>query len=82
MLTDQGVMYRDLGQFDKALAAFQKANQLQPTHLPSLVNIGVVYGFDLHKPAEAAKAWNKVIALSPNSEQATQAKEFLSQLKK
>ena len=81
VLTDQGVMYRDLGQFDKALAAFQKANKLQPAHLPSLLNIGVVYAFDLHKPDEAAKAWNKVIAAAPTSEQANQARQMLSQLK-
>jgi len=82
VLTDQGVMYRDLGQFDNALANFQKANQIRPTHLPSLLNIGVVYSSDLHKPAEAAKAWNKVIATAPTSEQAAQARQMLDQLKK
>ena len=82
VLTDQGVMYRDLGQFDLALANFQKANKLEPTHLPSLLNIGVVYATDLHKPDEATKAWNKVIATAPTSEQAAQARQMLSQLKK
>ena len=82
VLTDQGVMYRELGKFDKALANFQKANQLQPTHVQSLFNIGVVYSTDLNKPDEAAKAWNKVIALAPASEQAGQAKQMLSQMKK
>jgi len=81
VLTDQGVMYRQLGQFDKALAAFQKANKLQPTHIQSLFNMGVVYSADLNKPAEAAKAWNKVIATAPQSSQAAQAKQLLSQLK-
>jgi tetratricopeptide (TPR) repeat protein len=75
-------MYRDLGQFDLALANFQKANKLQPTHLPSLLNIGVVYATDLHKPDEATKAWNKVIATAPASEQAAQARQMLGQLKK
>lgn len=82
VLTDQGVMYRDLGQFDKALANFQKANKLDPNHVQSLFNMGVVYSADLHKPDEAAKAWNKVIALAPGSEQAAQARQMLSQLKK
>ena len=82
VLTDQGVMYRDLGQFDKALANFQKANKLDPSHVQSLINIGVVYSTNLNKPAEAAKAWNKVIAIAPNSEQAAQARQMLSQLKK
>jgi cytochrome c-type biogenesis protein CcmH/NrfG len=82
VLTDQGVMYRDLGQFDKALANFQKANKLDPSHVQSLFNIGVVYANDLHKPEEAAKAWNKVLALAPTSQQAAQARQMLSQLKK
>jgi cytochrome c-type biogenesis protein CcmH/NrfG len=82
VLTDQGVMYRQLGQFDKALGAFQKANQQRPTHIQSLFNMGIVYANDLNKPAEAAKAWNKVISLAPTSDQATQAKQLLTQLKK
>ena len=82
VLTDQGVMYRELGQFEKALANFQQANKLDPNHLQSLINIGVVYSSNLDKPAEAAKAWNKIIATAPNSEQAAQARQMLSQLKK
>jgi len=82
VLTDQGVMYRQLGQFDKALATFQKASRLQPSHVQSLFNIGVVYASDMNKPDEAAKAWTKVISLAPGSEQAAQAKQLLSQLKK
>jgi len=81
VLTDQGVMYRNLGQFEKALANFQKANKLEPTHLTSLINQGVVYAHDLHKPDEAAKAWNKVIAQAPNSPQANQARQMIGQLK-
>jgi hypothetical protein len=82
VITDQGVMYRELGQFDKALANFQQANKLDPNHLQSLINIGVVYSSNLDKPAEAAKAWNKIITIAPNSEQAAQARQMLSQLKK
>ncbi|MDP1831196.1 MAG: tetratricopeptide repeat protein [Geothrix sp.] len=82
VLTDQGVMYRNLGQHDQALANFQKANKLDPKHVQSLFNIGVVYASDLNKPDEAAKAWNQVLAIAPASEQAAQARQMLSQLKK
>ncbi|WLT32196.1 tetratricopeptide repeat protein [Geothrix sp. PMB-07] len=82
VLTDQGVMYRAMGQYDKALANFQKANKLDPTHVQSLFNIGVVYANDLNKPDEAAKAWNKILTTAPNSDQAAQARQMLSQLKK
>jgi tetratricopeptide (TPR) repeat protein len=82
VLTDQGVMFRQLGQFDKAIANFQKANKVQPTHVQSLFNLGVVYASDLNKPDEAAKAWNKVLTVAPASDQAAQARQMLSQLKK
>lgn len=82
VLTDQGVMYRQLGQYDKAIANFQKANKIQPNHVQSLFNLGVVYSTDLHKPDEAAKAWNKVLTIAPASDQAAQARQMLSQLKK
>jgi len=82
VLTDQGVMYRHLGQFDKALANFHRANKLKPDHLQSLFNIGVVNAYDLHKPQEAAKAWNRVIALAPASPNAAQARHLLGQLEK
>ena len=81
VLTDQGVMYRQLGQFDKALGCFQQANKVEPTHVQSLFNMGVVYSADLHKPDEAAKAWNKVLAVAPGSDQAAQARQMLGQLK-
>jgi len=81
VLTDQGVMFRELGQYDKAVANFQKANKLDPKHLQSLFNLGIVYANDLHKPAEATAAWNKLIALAPASQQADQARQALASLK-
>lgn len=80
VLTDQGVMYRELKQFDKAIANFQKASKADPTHVQSVFNQGVVLAYDLNKPDEAAKAWNRVIALAPASQQAAQARQQLSQL--
>jgi len=81
VLTDQGVMYRELSQFDKAIANFQKASQLNPSHTQSLFNLGIVYSSDLQKPDEAAKAWNKVLVIAPNSPQAAQARQLLAQIK-
>ena len=46
-------MYRDIGQFDKAIANFEKANQVDPKHVQSLFNLGVVYAHDLKQPKKA-----------------------------
>lgn len=80
VLTDQGVMYRDLKAYDKAIANFEKAQKINPKHVQSLYNIGVVYANDLKLPDKARKAWTKVIELAPGSPQAAQAQEGLAKL--
>jgi cytochrome c-type biogenesis protein CcmH/NrfG len=82
VLTDQGVMYRDLGQFDRAVANFVKANTVDPRHVQSLYNLGVVYLNDLKQSKKAIEAWNKVIQTAPQSEQAAQARVGIEQAKK
>ncbi len=81
VLTDQGVMYRAVGAYDKAIANFQKANRIDPGHLQSLYNLGVVYAFDLKNSAKAEEAWNRLIQTAPDSENAKQAREALAQIK-
>jgi cytochrome c-type biogenesis protein CcmH/NrfG len=81
VLTDQGVMYRELKAYDKALACFERANRVNPRHLQSLFNIGVVYAHDLKNPDKAIAAWNKLIAADPTSAQADQARQGIESLK-
>ena len=80
VITDQGVMYRQLKAFDKAIANFKQANKLRPTHLQSLYNLGLVYADDLKQPEPARQAWNRVIALDPASSQAALARQGLATL--
>jgi cytochrome c-type biogenesis protein CcmH/NrfG len=82
VLTDQGVMYRDVGQFDKALANFEKANKADPKHVQSLFNMGVVFFHDLRQPKKAIEAWTKVIQIAPQSEQAAQARGAIEEAKR
>ena len=80
VLTDQGVMFRALGFYDRALANFAKANKLDPNHLQSLFNTGIVYAVDLKQPAKAKTAFETVVQKGQNSELARQAQEMLKQL--
>lgn len=81
VLTDQGVMYRAIGQFEKAISNFEKANRVDPKHVQSLYNMGVVYAHDLKQPKKATDAWNRVIQTAPQSEQAAQARAGIEELK-
>jgi tetratricopeptide (TPR) repeat protein len=82
VLTDQGVMYRDLGRFDEAVANFEKAGKADPNHIQSAYNLGVVWANDKHDAAKATAAFNKVIALAPTSPQAGEARRALADLGK
>ena len=81
VLTDQGVMYRKMGLFDKAVANFEKASTLDPKHLQSLYNLGVVYANDLKKTELAIAAWQRYVALDSMSPQGQQVKAMLEELK-
>jgi len=80
VLTDQGVMFRALGFYDRALANFEKANKLDPRHLQSLFNIGIIYAVDLKQPARAKASFEEILKKEPTSDLARQAKEMLQQL--
>ena len=77
ILTDQGVMFRKVGWFDKALANFEKAQQVEPKHLQSLYNIGVVYMEDMKQPDKAFKVWSKYLELDSTSPTAQQIKSAM-----
>lgn len=80
VLTDQGVMFRRLGWFDRAIANFSKANQVDPTHATSLYNLGITYRYDLQDFAKAQEAWTKFLAVNPSgpgSDRVRQELEFL-----
>ena len=80
VLTDQGVMYRDTGRFDEAIANFEKANKIDPNHVQSAYNLGVVWSNDKHDNARATVAFNKVISMAPTSPQASDARKALAEI--
>lgn len=82
VLTDQGIMFRRMGWYDKALGNFEKANKIDPNHLQSLYNAGLVYALDLKQPDKAAMYWNKYLQLDLTSPTAMQIKDMMDQFGK
>jgi len=80
LLTDQGVMFKRIGKFDNALANFEKAQKIDPKHLQSLYNIGIVYSEDLKQPDKALKVWNHYLELDSTSPAAQQVKRLMAQI--
>jgi cytochrome c-type biogenesis protein CcmH/NrfG len=79
VLTDQGVMFRKVGWYDKALNNFEKALKLDSKHLQSLYNIGIVYAIDMKQPEKAIPYWNQYLKIDSSSATANQIKGLLGQ---
>ncbi len=77
VLTDQGVMFRALGWYDKAIENFKKANQLNPNHPQSLFNMGVVYRHDMQDLIKAREAWEQYLQRFPGTPGAQQIQQEL-----
>lgn len=79
ILNDQGAMYRQAGDFQRALANFEKAFSIDPNNLESLYNSGYVSAFDLNNIPKALIMWRQYLELESNSETARQVQSFIEQ---
>ena len=79
--TDMGIMYRKLGQFDRALEEFRKAAQSDPKHANSRYNIGLVLLHDKQDMKDAIKAWEDYLKVDPNSERAQRIRAQIEKMK-
>jgi cytochrome c-type biogenesis protein CcmH/NrfG len=79
VLTDQGTMFRRVGWYDRAVNNFQRAAELDPNHVQSRYNLGVVYRYDLQDFPKAIAAWESFLELNPggNVEQIRTEVDFM-----
>lgn len=75
--TDLGIAFYYTNQPDRALQQFERSLEIDPKHTKTLLNIGVVRAWGKQDLDGAAKAWEKVIEVAPNSEEAARAKQGL-----
>ena len=67
ILTDLGVMYRRTKQPQKAIETFNMAIQMDPVHEPARFNKGIVFLYDLNKPADAIASWEELLKINPQA---------------
>ena len=79
--TDMGIMYRKLGQFDKAIEEFRKAAQTDPKHDNSRYNTGLVLLHDKGDMKGAIKAWEDYLKVDPNSERSQRIRAQIDKMK-
>lgn len=79
--TDLGISYYYMNDADRALAQFDRSLQIDPSHAKTMLNVGIVRAFGKQDLKGAAEAWEKVISMAPNSEEARAAKQALDGVK-
>jgi Flp pilus assembly protein TadD len=67
VLTDLGITYRNLGQFDQALDLFGRAQQVAPEHWQSRFNAVIVLAFDKKDFAKAEAELAELKKLQPGN---------------
>jgi tetratricopeptide (TPR) repeat protein len=75
--TDLGIAYYYTNQPDRALEQFDKSLALDPVHSKTLLNVGVVRAWGKQDLDGAARAWERVVQVAPNSEEAARARQGL-----
>jgi tetratricopeptide (TPR) repeat protein len=76
-----GIMYRKLGEFDRAIEEFKKAAQSDPKHINSRYNLGLVLLHDKQDMKAAIKAWEDYLKVDPNSERAQRIRIQIEKMK-
>ena len=80
VLTDQGIMYRRIGWFNKAIENFIKAKTIDPRHPQSLLNLGIVYSFDLEENVKAKEAWIRYLEIDSTSATADRVRTMIDHM--
>jgi tetratricopeptide (TPR) repeat protein len=79
--TDLGVSYYSANQVDRALAQFEHSLSIDSAHTKTLLNQGIVRAFGKQDLEGASQSWERLVAVAPNSPEATRAKEALAAVK-
>lgn len=78
--TDLAVSYYYTDQSDRAIAQFEQSLKLNPKHIKSFLNMGIVKGFGKKDLKGATAALQEVIKLAPGSQEAQAAQRVLDNL--
>ena len=79
--TDLGVAYYYTNQPDRAVAQFEHSLKVDPKHTKTLLNLGIVKAFGKQDLNGAADAWQRVVALAPDSPEGQAARKALEGLR-
>ena len=79
--TDLGVAYYYLNQPDRALEQFAHSLTVDPKHTKTMLNMGIVRAFGKQDLDGAARAWEQVLAIAPESPEGQAARRALEAMR-
>ena len=79
--TDLAVSYYYTNQTDRALEQIDASLAIDPTHLKTLLNQGIIRAFGKQDLAGAAESWERVVAIAPDSPEGQRAQQGLDGLR-
>jgi cytochrome c-type biogenesis protein CcmH/NrfG len=79
--TDLAVSYYYIGQVDQSLKQFEYSLGVDPKHLKTLLNQGIVRAFGKQDLKGAMASWDEVLRLAPDSQEGASARRALENLK-
>ena len=82
VLTKQGIMFRLIDRYDKAVENFDEANKLNPKHTQSLYNLGFVYRDDLQEYGKAKEAWLRYLEIDSTGATADWVRAMIEKMEK
>jgi tetratricopeptide (TPR) repeat protein len=77
--TDLGNAYRFAGRTNDALAQYQLAQKMNPSHEFSLFNQGGLYLEELMQPQQAVAIWNEYLVRFPSGRNVEAARQLIAQ---
>lgn len=78
--TDLGVCFYYTNQADRAVRQMEESLRIDPKHLKTMLNLGIVKAFGKQDLTGAAAMWEEVIRLAPDSQEGQAAKRSLANL--
>jgi len=79
--TDLGISYYYLNQADRALKQFEFSLTIDPRHTKTLLNVGIVRAYGKDDLEGAAKAWQRVVEVGPDTPEGKIARQALEALR-
>ena len=79
--TNLGVSYYYSDQTERAIETFERSLEVDPSHQRALLSLGIVKAFGLQDLDGAIVAWERVVAIAPDSPEGLSAQDSLDRIR-